>query len=208
MTIDDFPVIGDKLIRSDLPDFKNNVCLHYLHSENGKWINYIDGYKDAANILAKHIAENHTTIDTVFFPLAYLFRHHVELTLKTIILIGCKLTPMEKSDHYIHNLHDLWIRARSHIEIVWKNSDQEILLNNVAKIIEEFNSIDKSCTAFRYPFDKKNQESLDGTTHINIINFCEVANKLCNFLDSCVAGMENLLDEKLSYQAEIQKYYN
>lgn len=72
------------LFRDDLPDWHNNACL------NATWgvdqAAYLEGYRCGARLLVEHVTEHARDQDFLVYPIIFLYRHHVELALKNIIL--------------------------------------------------------------------------------------------------------------------------
>ena len=54
----------------------------------------------------------------LFPPIAMLYRHFLELSMKSVIQDGMELDILETKDvaEYEHRLHDLWVDARKVIE--------------------------------------------------------------------------------------------
>jgi len=64
-------------------DWQNNACLNF----NDPQYSYSLGYREAANFLAINAADHHMQ-DLFIYPIAFLYRHHLELQLKLIIETG------------------------------------------------------------------------------------------------------------------------
>lgn len=195
-----FPSKGDKLFRHDLPDVQNNACINTGESDLVRWYKFVDGYKDAADTLAEQIFEKQMVIDFSIYPLAYLHRHHVELVLKTVIIIGSAYADEEPPELGHHRLNELWGHARRYISMFWPAADTEPL-EAAGELVSEFDKLDIGSFAFRYPVTKKGSNALAGVTHINVRHFAEMASRLGCFLTCCVTGMDVELDAKQEYLA-------
>lgn len=200
-----FPTKGDRLFRSDLPDYQHNAVIMRFGGNLGMWYRYVDGYREAADMLAVHIVELPYLSDSWLYPLAFLYRQHVELALKTIIIIGSRYTETAPPDYHHHRLADLWPHGRRYISTFWPEEDSASL-DAVEAIIKEWASVDPYSDGFRYPFAKRGQESLPLTlTHVNVRHFAETASKLSSFLSVCLTGMDVELDQKYEFMAEMRQ---
>src|SRR5262249_34936851 len=102
------PRKGDALFRDDLRDKLNNACLGW-----GGQHCYTEGYRRGAQRLVEYVVKTHFDQDYLVYPIIFLYRHHVELALKGIILetaniIGHPLTHEEKKNLGKHRLDLLW----------------------------------------------------------------------------------------------------
>ena len=88
------PRKSDKLFRSD-DDWEMNACVNY---GKGAWL-YSNGYLIGARSLALQVFESRREQDGLIYPVVYLYRHHCELTLKSIIFLASELLdkPLEKA---------------------------------------------------------------------------------------------------------------
>jgi hypothetical protein len=86
-------------------DWQANACVKSIDATMA----YQDGYRRAALHLAEYVCEVGHGQDYLVYPIVYLYRHHIELTLKSIIgaaafVIDHTLT---KSDFDTLGHHDL-----------------------------------------------------------------------------------------------------
>jgi hypothetical protein len=89
--IDDFlngkirsPSLDDKLF-VEAEDGWMNACLNWYHDPTEL---YIVGYKEAADSLVDSIANRKGSADSLIFPIVFLYRHYVEIRLKSLIHDG------------------------------------------------------------------------------------------------------------------------
>jgi hypothetical protein len=110
------PRKGDVLFRGDLPDGMNNACLNM--GGEGDSIVYTEGYRRGALRLVEYVVENQREQDFLVYPIIFLYRHHIELALKRIILrspylIERPLTEKEENHLKRHRLALLWQDLKS-----------------------------------------------------------------------------------------------
>ena len=89
---------------------------------------YQDGYRQAALHLVEYLCDKGNEQDFLVYPIIYLYRHHIELTLKSIIrtayslldeaVIGNRSDPLTQ-----HDLSKLWASARPLLNAVSEIAD-------------------------------------------------------------------------------------
>ena len=63
----------------------HNACLNFA-SMNNKWNLYAEGYKQAGDLLVKHVMDTQSEQDILVYPIFFLYRHYIELRSKDINL--------------------------------------------------------------------------------------------------------------------------
>ena len=81
----------------------------YVHNRGDGWWLYADGYRLAAELL---IAKTETLTlgerNALIYPVVFLYRQHLELRLKYIVLIGQRLRHKPTAPPTHHRLDTLW----------------------------------------------------------------------------------------------------
>ncbi len=163
------------------PNWRFNACVNFTYDD---WPGYAEGYRRAAEILVAQLVETDGKgIDFLVYPLVFLFRHALELQLKSAIRWGRQaLHKPERGFPTHHRIADLWSLCRPLAEEYWPDGSSG-LLNDTEMTLEDFQRHDPSGQDFRY------SERIDGTrttsefSHINIETFCEKATKAYDLLD-------------------------
>jgi len=116
-----------------------NACVGWEQTRPDGMLGYVEGYRNAAVALFEASVEKPVSPDFLVFPLAFLWRHHVELALKDIIAIGRQLRgePWGFPEH--HRLLMLWKEARPYVVECGDPSAPEPA--NVEANIQEFETI-------------------------------------------------------------------
>ncbi len=190
----------NSLIKFDT-DWWNNACVNY--SDN-PWNLYARGYHDALEVLIEHLLENSSaTIDTLVYPVIFLYHQYLELRLKEIILLGNKLLERPYKISKEHNIARLWRTARLLLQEIEPNGSK-IDLDAIEVIIKEFSSVDPESMTFRYPVNLDGSPTLEpNITHINIRNFADVMGEVISNLE----GMSVMISVYQGYQDEQNSYY-
>lgn len=125
-----------------------------FYMDDPEWIRYVDGYKDAAD----RLVEIHEA-DFLVYPTMYLYRQYLELQLKSLLRKLYLYHGIQCSYPKTHDLEELWRRARPLIEKIYPQDADDN--DHIGARIEEFNRIDPSSFAFRYPEDQKGRPSFE-----------------------------------------------
>jgi len=153
-------------------------------------------YKKAADIIVSYINDGKIVghPDIYFFPIAYLYRHGIELYLKELVQHGIKLDILQKNKQLEksmgdHKLYPLWNVVRIVLEEVWPDGDKNDL-KNVERLIQEFHTIDPTGQTLRYLMDKTGKPTTEKLPHsVDLKLLRDTCNGLFNFLGGCEAGL-------------------
>ena len=151
-------------------DWHSNAMLGWTHFP---WDIYAAGYKDAADALVAALAERKTSLDSVIYPLVFLYRHGLELQMKLILPLARRLAGKEPVADHKHGLMPLWIELRRHLEqLDPRDDDQELAA--IEDFIRQLDTVDPGSFAFRYPTTKKGEVSLPELRHVNVRHLSEI----------------------------------
>ena len=169
----------------------NNACLNYGGS------NYeamCIGYFRAADELSARVIRECRGQDTLIFPIAFLYRHYVELRLKQAIAFGQRLVGDEILVPNDHRLINLWHIAKRLLERIEPEASKTGL-KEPESLIKEIDKIDPEAVAFRYSRDKKGRNPLKSLTHINVRVMRDEMTKLTDFFE----GVSSMLDDYMQH---------
>ena len=197
----DSPRKGDSILTSS-----GNERFH-AQLDLGNWGIYGKAYLDAAELLIKAIASG-SNPDVIGYPLMYLYRHYLELTIKVLIAKGRALDSNPDTSAYPdhHDLSALWNEARPLIErYAYKPRQSKEDIEAIGKRIDEFGQLDPTGEVFRYDvtrFDKRKgrrEQTLPMPLHLSLDRVREVMESVNGFF----VGVESVMDELLQYQADV-----
>ena len=194
-------VINDTLTIVRVEANKNLVESFYEYSKN---------YKFAAHLVTEYILnkDDISKLDTYFFSLAFLYRHSLELILKSI---GFKYIDDKAAfiKGTFHNLYDIFRQIEIHIESI--TSENNEMLEWLKKLLNDISTKDKESDSFRYPFKivtisdpffgkmYELKRVFEEQTHIDLLKF---ANKL----EIAYEILESYYCEESLEEKEYQKY--
>lgn len=183
-----WPIATDKLFQESA-DWRHNA---FLNLGGKSWESYASGYKQAADFLAQRFLENYQGMDTLIYPIVFLYRHYIELRLKQLIIAGQKLLEQPINYKDIHDLVILWRPCREILQKIWPE-EPVATWDNVEKLIKEFNQKDTEGMNFRYPITTKKKgrkPTLPALDHVGIGNLYEVMQRLACFFECHIEGLE------------------
>lgn len=195
--ISPLPEEYDELFTSE-DDWWNNACLNFV--QDG-WGMYAIGYKEAADVLVKHVNDERRYQDVLIYPIVFLYRQYLELAIKDLIRHGRRLLDIYEPFPKTHRINTLWNICSALLSKI-SPGDSEREIKEIGRLLEEFCKVDPTSEAFRYPEDKNGHPSLPGIRHINIRNISEVINKISVIL----VGADAQIDEYLSFKQEMIDY--
>lgn len=172
-----FPLKTDQLFVGDAPDWTNTAVLNYA---TRKFYFYADGYFEAARVLVQNLANDKGTIDTLIYPIVFLYRQYIELRLKQMISGLTFCNNGNRTFPQTHRIDRLWQVFLEEYRQAGNEANDEAF-KNTQRLILEFASLDPSSMAFRYPVDDGNKGI--AISHINIRNLGDVMERLEHFLD-------------------------
>lgn len=180
-------------------DWHANACI----SPHGAHWAYSHGFRSAALHLAQHVCGTGREQDTLLYPIVYLYRHHAELLLKSIIVSANELLERELSKDELkamneHGLAGLWNIARPLLAAVCQSAGCDPIpeheLRGADSYIRQLEEHDPDGTRFRYSTTKAKKHSLGPTlTHVNIRAFAEAMERFANYLEDADAWLLELI---------------
>lgn len=184
-----WPEGGEELFRQDVDGTEA-----YLHHMNSFGL-HATCYKEAADVLVAVSVDDRIKRDKFIYPIVFLYRHYLELSLKEISQYARRLTDQTLGMRdYNHQLDKLWDECVPLILQVWPDTDQTEL-KVVESCIAEFMRLDPASFAFRYPMAKDGSPLLPpDLRYINLKNLYEVMQKLANYLDGTCSGIMEAAD--------------
>lgn len=178
------PAAGDSLFEPQ-DDWWHNACLNYSHEQ---WTLYAIGYKEAADLLVQRVEQTRFDQDVLVYPVLFLYRYFLELSMKNIILQGQRLARNERIVPKHHNIGELWKHCDAILlKVLEGELDEE--RRNVGCLVAEFTAVDAQSTSFRYPENLKGSPSLPGVSLINLRHVRDVIGKVGNLLNCANEGL-------------------
>jgi hypothetical protein len=192
MTEPDFnwPKKGDRAFRPSVPSADRARLEAFVMPDEGM---YLVGFKRAGDMIVAAAQADDQNPDDLFFPVAYLYRHHLELMLKDLVNLGIRLGSLCGCEYILggHNLQELWNKAKQLIKEAWPDPPGEDF-KAAEKMIGEFHKLDPTGQAFRFACDKRGNPHLkNAPQRIDLINLKSAVDSLSTFLDAAYAKIDS-----------------
>jgi len=180
--------------------------------------NYLTSYRNAFHVLMDSVENSDRHVDHIAYPLLFIARHCMELGFKANIRYFQKYS--EKKDYKNANTHDLeklFAAFKLHVIGTIDNLKPKYGIEVEEADIAEFNSyckqvgqltnifhkLDQQSDSFRYPVDKKNNISFEGTDEVNLIDVKELLDKSMVLL----IHTSDVFQKYTDYAEEIERMY-
>jgi hypothetical protein len=216
------PDKDDKLFGPD-EDWQSNACVNWSHNPQNL---YNNGYRTAAQSLVEQVCESRYSVDSLVYPIVYLYRHHTELMLKGITVVSRSLLDQdltEKDNELLnqHKLFELWQNIRPALNLVCEAIGNPLFpdeeLDGIESYVAQINEQDPDGQRFRYATYRKYVKTQEGgktikiitrekslqpeLSHINIRRFGAYMERLSDYLDSIESWFSHMLQEKWEYES-------
>jgi hypothetical protein len=187
---------------------QENTVLNWHSVPGGEFRFYARSFHTAAKALARTLdLDSGSPTDIDACPVVFLYRHALELHLKTFILgHGGNLLPTKPDQLSIYKTHSLSWLAQFVCQIVtalrWEREFKSEGIEKLADfkaIIEELNSVDPGSHASGYPVNKEGQGSVPSRLTFSVHEFAHrtdaVLDLLAGTADALAARREGLAAE-------------
>lgn len=161
-----------------------------LFAGGDQWYSFGTSYRLAADALAAAIEQRPGTANVLTLPLIYLYRHYIELRLKSLLLDAGELLDDPQQVPPAHYLVTLWHRVRSLLLKVDRSSEGP-WLERADAVIHQFDALDDGSFSFRYPVDKDNNASFDTPLRICPAVVKRVVDELSIVLEGASAQVDD-----------------
>jgi hypothetical protein len=145
------------------------------------WHHHVTGYKDAADVLLAHLENTGRDVRKLGPPIVFLYRHHLELSLKQLARQCGRLLGREGVVPLSHKLDDLWRLCLSLLLDLSVGGLDAEEIRQTTRLIDEFCRTDHTAETFRYPEDKEGYPSLSGDIELERVR--EVVGKISLLLE-------------------------
>lgn len=167
------------------------------------WYGHARAFRRSAEVLYQRASQETCELDTAFFPMAFLWRHYVELTLKRLIMdTQTLLDELPQRVMRTHKIDELWRVFRPLAERAHPNEPYGDL-DNVGAMLLQLHKMDPLSQAFRYPVHPDGSPTLEGLDRIHLGTFHDAMVRTANWLDSCIDLVGEEMQMKAEYDSEL-----
>lgn len=165
----------------------SNFVVSFTNDPKGDFGAFAKGYTRAANRLAASLLKARSFPDYEAYPVVFLYRHALELSLKHIIYGSVVLAAFRRMDEINehlknnHNLVSLSQTAGKVLALLFPNDEMLGRLQaTVSVLCKDWAEIDAGSYAYRYPIDTKGHPS---TKKHQVVNLRALSNRMATVLE-------------------------
>lgn len=192
-----------------------NVVFNFRRNPIDDLAAFAQGYHEAGKRLAGMLATSPGYRDFDGYPVLFLYRHALELYMKTIVYRGAQLLhllDLETLDtsklFKFHRFSLLLPGVKAVFGGVWKTWETDVAgltsYEDFAALVHGIEEIDPESYNFRYPTDIKGQAALNHHTVVNAVGFSRHMDPILDLLDGAVTGLHEEFDSAAEAKFELQ----
>lgn len=189
-------------------DYYGQSVIGFGYNKSDMYI-YINAYQKSADFLFNESMAVREEMIGNFFPLCYLYKNSLELSLKDIILVTYPPQQgLEKIYKLKHNVLKLWRCIGKDILKHANKSESDPYFIHIKDAIKKIHEFDANADRFRYPIGKKLNYYDVGKKKYNMESYNNFFNKLIDFLSGMSAQISDHKDREAEQEMEMRSYYD
>jgi hypothetical protein len=176
--------------------FRSNFVLTCTGDPKNDFGLFAKGYMSAADHLATELIEAPKFSDYQAYPIVYLYRHALELSLKHVIYRCAELGALRYIEqitdelHISHRLPNLMMAAERSLNLLFPGDIfLAALIPKCTDTCRELTEIDPESFAFRYPMDRRGNYATRPHLVLNLSAFSRHMSQLLDDLDTVRFGL-------------------
>lgn len=155
---------------------------------------YCRGYFFAAKTLAEKVVTERSNLDISIYPMFYLYRHAIELGLKSAWVANSYVDSGKRGIISGHDLNKIWKKLKSKLIVIEEIENETISIMD--KIINDVCEFDHSAEEFRFPESLSQELYLQDKSHINILALFKTMEVAENIVEYWLYSFNRILDKK------------
>lgn len=178
-----------------MPIFSKEGEFHdmaYVWPHRRGWFVMPSSYSTAAGELLELATSGQGGNDLLVYPIAFLYRHAIELSLKEVIHYARRLEDDGLGVPHGHELDKLWERTSALLQKIAPDRS-EPGREEVGRIIAELHELDEKSMAFRYD-DQEIGKRLEGPVNLRALG--ETMQRVVSWLEGGVAMLDALIEAR------------
>jgi hypothetical protein len=184
-----WPEVGDQVV---IKPSAENAAGFIVPDKHSRLVHLERGYYEAADLLVgRAIAGDRLDKSTLVYPILFLYRHALELSLKYILETYGRYAG-ESPNRTSHDPTTLWEAVRNILK--WANTNRTDADQVVEDFIKQFSRVDPGSMSFRYSVDKGGSLMAIKFDEIDLENLQSVMASIRNYF----LGTDGYLDDLVS----------
>ncbi len=187
------PPAPQKTDRLNDPDLKGSAINIWINSNQ---FLYSAGYRLAAKNLTAQLLKDTSDKAVLFYPIFFLYRHHIELLLKRMIrnatrLLNQNLTEEQRHRLGRHKIDDLWMDLSPMLAGLSSSSGcDEAVLDGISSYIKQIAELDPDGQRARYSHTTRGDQSMSADNPMDFENFTRFMETLADCLEYIDTGLD------------------
>ncbi len=171
------------------PNHELNACINAYQGEAAADL-YVRAFHRGGDAIVEAVCsmQPDAYVDVLVYPAVYLYRHHLELLLKSLIEEASMVLEEPHAPRFGHKLAELWNEAKSLIERALPDADWN-QNEHVTRLVNELDAIDPNGESFRYSESKRGTPNLRHEEHLNLLQCAETVGALSEYLGEVLDGL-------------------
>ena len=132
-------------------------------------------------------------LDSLVYPIVFLYRHWLELSLKRLIVLASMLRAQPVCVPEGHGLDRLWASLKSELGSLDTGTSETDLVV-IGACVEQFTRVDPRSTGFRYSHKLNWKSNLGPLQHVNMRVLKENVTQAAQILDGLDTCLEGYVD--------------
>jgi hypothetical protein len=165
-----------------------------------------EGFRRSAEILVDHVLKHRGDLDFLIYPIANNWRHHIELSLKSLLVALYRLRDEPANPPRGHDLLRLWEKARPMLEAAFPDEPADDA-ENVDRVLCQLHAADPGGQDFRYHRRADGRLALEGIDRLDVRAMHDALIRVSNFLDGAAERVWYDLDVKDDLDRELRRDY-
>jgi hypothetical protein len=196
-------------------DSSDGYAISFTGNPLGDFGVFAKGYAYAANSLAEKLLQAPQFADYQAYPVVFLYRHALELSLKHIIYSSVRIAAFRRIrdvEHRLHNDHDVQRLAQiaGHLleRLLPEDRGLHKAFSDAKRTAREFSQIDPRSYAYRYPVDISGKQSTERHQVVNLRAVAQTMSSILELLGTIHFGLSIELDDAQAVYDSVEDLLN
>lgn len=200
----------------DTPLGHGNIVFNFQGNAVDDLRAFAKGYHQAGRVLAKKLAAAPGYADYEGYPILFLYRHALELYLKTVVYRGAMLLRLISEQNIdtgrLFTRHEL-VLLLPHVRAIWKvqnwgfEGTELTSFDDFEELIRSLDQVDPQSYSFRYPINRTGEAQLPPHFVVNVVSFANRMDDLLYVLEGATIGLTEEFQLEAEARYELLHYF-
>lgn len=181
----------------------------YIHS----FSIYIDGYINAAAMIIEEYkkATENAVLDSVVYPLCFIYRHIIELYIKYFYFKFTNEDDDEKMDFIRkenHGLQSAWSKTKLHILPLYTKIECNVDLEIIDNYVKQMDDFDSTSIRMRYPIKKDLSRTHQNHARLDVLSLHDKIMQIVNMFQQLEYRLDRVIADNTTDNEFVEKITN